>query len=606
MKKLFITALIFIALPLSAAFAEVRVGAQVETGNTIYLGDRFAYHVILEGVRKPADTVDTSAIAAYNPQPAGNRDYSQSSISIINGKRTERVTKRYIMSYSLSAIKAGENILPGVNVTIDGKRHTTNPVVVNIVEPATSDKLELEMSLSKNKCYVGEPVEVTTKWFVHKTLVEAQAVNAVAFAIPALQNNQFYVEKINEYQAASNPKSFALLGVNGIEAPFKQRLVTRKGVEWIELSYAAILIPKQSGLIKIVPSILSVDLAIGRQIRRGFFGTTRETKRFMAKSKAANLNVIDLPPMDEPVAFYGLAGKYTIDAEATPTKVDVGEPITLTIKVGGSKFLTPVQWPDLGMIEDFGDFKISSQRQDPVVKNGQKIFTTTIRAGKDSVTEIPSIPLIYFDTEKGKYQTAESKPVKLDVSASKVITMDDAEVSGRVSVNSRVEAIKKGMSANFEDIILKSQDFSPLAGLFNPGIVMLWAIPFAALASSVVIKTATNTSDEKTAAVRRRQARKKAIAALNGYTVSQDKQVVVAAMREYIGARFAKQAGSLTGLDCERIICETTSQVQIAKEYRDIFESCEAAYYTGSGGDVDGEVIGRVIGLINVIEKKSK
>ena len=52
-----------------------------------------------------------------------------------------------------------------------------------------------------------------------------------------------------------------------------------------------------------------------------------------------------MPEADKPAEFYGLVGQYTIAASAAPTKVNVGDPITLTIRIGGNPYLKPVQWP---------------------------------------------------------------------------------------------------------------------------------------------------------------------------------------------------------------------------------------------------------------------
>ena len=63
----------------------------------------------------------------------------------------------------------------------------------------------------------------------------------------------------------------------------------------------------------------------------------------MVSSQPLKLTVLPLPEEGKPSGFYGLVGQYTISASATPTKVNVGDPITLTVKVGGGKYLKPVQ-----------------------------------------------------------------------------------------------------------------------------------------------------------------------------------------------------------------------------------------------------------------------
>ena len=84
----------------------------------------------------------------------------------------------------------------------------------------------------------------------------------------------------------------------------------------------------------------------------------------------------------------------------------------------------------LEQILDFDtNFKIPSEKASPVMENGSKVFTQTIRANSDTVTEIPSIPLVYFDSEKGEYVTAKTDPIKLEVSPTKILTTSDMQGS---------------------------------------------------------------------------------------------------------------------------------------------------------------------------------
>ena len=596
----------FLFLPFGALMSqEVRVGAQVNAGNVIYAGDRFAYIVVIDGVSE-AGTVDLSPLANFKPEYYKGQDNSSYSMRKENGRVVREKSKRqYLMVFSLLASKAGVVELPGVDVTVAGKVYKTGPVSVTIVAPARSEKLDLKLSVSKKKCYVGEPVEIMLKWYIHKDVASKVEVKGVSFVSPIFDSGAFYIERIiNEPKALSDRKNYLRFQINGKNVPFAKRGVKRKGEVWVELAYSAVFIPKHAGNVRIEPGRVLADLAVGRVVSRRFMGEVqRETKRFMAESKGAELEVIPLPDVARPKEAYGLVGNYTISANAKPTTVDVGQPITLTVKVGGSKLLSSVRRPDIESMEGFvGDFRISTQREDPVVKDGQKIFTMTIRAASDSITEIPAIPLVFFDTGKGDYVTVKSKPIPLKVSPSEVVTIGDVEFTGNGGISSHVEAVKKGMAANVVDIELVSQEFSPLEAIVSPGYLSLWGVPFAAFIVSVVFRLMTNTSDAKVAASRRRGARKNAEGMLKAAASKED---VAVAMCEYVGWRFGKSAGAITGGDCERIIAGETGDEKIAKEYRAMFEKCEASRYTGGGGVFDAGEVEKVISLIVTIDKKS-
>jgi hypothetical protein len=373
--------------------------------------------------------------------------------------------------------------------------------------------------------------------------------------------------------------------------------------------------PKHAGRIAIPASSVSAAVAVGRVRSRdpfnSFFGGQTQYKRFIVNSKPLDLEVLPVPDKGKPAEFYGLIGQYTISASATPAKVNVGDPITLTIKIGGGKYLKPVRWPDLERVPELAkNFKIPSQKASPTVEGGYKIFTQTIRANNDKVTRIPPIPLASFDVAQGKYVTAQTEPIKLDVAPTKVLTSADLEGADFVPVNRDVEAIKKGLSANYDDLgALKNMSFSPIVAVAQPGYVVLWAVPLLGLVSSLVIKLSTHTSPEKVAAKRRRQACSKAVGQLKRVTSADAKEqneLLVSIMKQYIGDRFDKTAGSLTPDDCYEAIKTATNDAQTAGKYRDIITDFEAGRYASIEVHVDSQKIKEVTDLIRTIEKNRK
>jgi hypothetical protein len=601
--KYILIAIIFVLFLLGTSSAQVRVIAQVDTTRDIYVGERFIYNIIIDGENKPGQ-VNLTPLAKYNPQSAGNRDISQSSISIINGKTTQSITKRYIMSYSLIANEPGSINLSPVTVTLDGKNYQTNPIQVNIIKPGTTEQLDLEVTLSEKQCYVGQPVIMTIMFYISADIGDFQ------FNIPAFSGDIFYIEEPD----ISNPQAREYSLGNGITVRVSQTRTIHKGKESILLSFSKVLIPKQSGEIEIPQTSVSADVAVGRvRFDRGFFdgffGPQKQYKRFMVSSQPLKLTVLPLPEENKPNGFYGLVGRYTISASAAPTKVNVGDPITLNINVSGSKYLKPVQWPDLEQIPNLAEnFKIPSQKASPVIENDSKVFTQTIRANNDRVTEIPSIPLVFFDPEKGEYITAHTKPIELEVSPSKILTNEDMEGIDFTPVSKEVEAIRKGLSANYEGLdALENQTFSPVAALIQPGYLVIWSGPLALLILSTVAKFSISKTPEKIAQKRRRAAAGKAIGRLRKIaSVAQGQHEQLASIiKQYIGERFDRTAGALTSNDCYEIIAEATKDTRSADRFKDIVADCEAAHYTSAEGGIEQTQIEEVVKLIRTIEKKS-
>ena len=625
--------LVFAAMAVLAASAsgQVQVSAQVDSGKDIYVGEGFTFYIVIQGSDN-AGQVDLEPLRQYNPQSMGNR--KQSSINIINSKRTQSTTT--IMTYTLTASQDGRIQLPSLTVEHEGKTYQTNPVAVNIIKPGTTDQLDLEVTLSQQQCYVGQPVIMTVKFYISTNIGDFQ------FNIPAFNSDAFYIEEPD----VSNPQAKLYRLNTGIPITVSQYRVVHNDKDSILLSFSKVLIPKQSGKIAMQPASVSAAVAVGRTRSQdpfdSFFGSQVSYRRFMVTSEPLELEVLPLPQQDKPAQFYGLVGQYTISASATPTKVNVGDPITLTVKIGGSKYLKPVQWPALEQVPALAaNFKIPSQKASPTIDSEFKVFTQTIRANNDQVSEIPPIPLAYFDAEQGRYVTATTEPIKLEVAPTKILTNADLEGSDFTPINREIEAIRKGLSANYEALeTLDDMSFSPLAAIGSPGYTVLWAVPLLGLITSFLVKIFSHTSPEKAAARRHRQACGKALGQLKKLgvkgvlrvegvppsnrgleardtktpldrgqdardTIQQNEQLV-SIMKNYIGEKFDKTAGSLTPDDCYDAIIAATQDSQSADKYKTIIAGFEAGRYAPMEIKTDSDKIRQVSELVRSIEKNCR
>jgi len=614
--------LVFAVITALAANAsgQVKVSAQVDSGTDIYVGEGFNFYIVIQGSDN-AGKVDLEPLRQYNPQSMGNR--KQISTNIINNRTTQNVTT--IMTYTLTAGRAGRIRLPSLTVEHEGKTYQTNPVAVNIIKPGTTDQLDLEVTLSHQQCYVGQPVIMTVKFYISANIGDFQ------FNVPAFNTGDFYIEEPD----VSNPQAKLYRLNTGITVMVSQYRVVHKDKESILLSFSKVMIPKRSGKIAMQPASVSAAVAVGRSRSQdmfdSFFGSQIRYRRFMVTSEPLELQVLPLPQQNKPAQFYGLVGQYAISASATPTKVNIGDPITLTVKIGGSKYLKPVQWPALEQVPALAaNFKIPSQKASPTIDNEFKVFTQTLRANNDQVTEIPPIPLVYFDAEQGRYVTAKTEPIKLEVAPTKILTNADLEGSDFTPINREIEAIKKGLSANYEDLeTLDDMSFSPLAALGSPGYAVIWALPLLGLVSSFLIKLFSHISPEKAAARRHRQACGNAIRQLKKLslegvspsdrvqslpracrgdardTIQQNEQLV-SIMKNYIGEKFDKTAGSLTPDDCYDAIIAATRDKQSAENYKAIIAGFEAGRYAPMEIKTESDKIRQISELIRSIEKNCR
>jgi len=589
-----------------AAGDNVRVSAQVDTARDVYAGEDFQYHIVIDGIRQ-AGQVDTAPLSPWNPRSAGVQDLSRTVTQIINGRSSTQVIERIAMTYLLTAPAAGRITLPSVSVVVQGRTYRTEPVTLNIAEPGTTDLLDVEIAVTPSQCYVGQPVELAVRFFVGQDIRNSQ------FNIPVLANDAFRLEMPDTVPAGASQSELA----PGVTMIVTQQTTVHKGRRAELFTLRNILLPQRPGTFAIEPVTVSTDMAVGRTRSRdpffddfSFFGSQTQYKRFQVRSQPSSLTVRPLPEEGRPAGFYGLVGDYEITAEASVTKVNVGDPITLMIKVAGG-FLKPVQWPDLsGVGGPAKDFKIPDQQASPVVENGFKVFTQTLRANNDSVTEIPSIELPHFSPTKGRYVVARTRPIPLEVAHTRILTGADIEGRQSVTLSKEVEAIRQGISANYEDPdCLVDRTFSPLAALVSPAYGLLWAGPLIALLASAGARVLGRNDPRKQAAARRRKAR--AVAARRLKTVlaasgSERPAEMVEAMRQYVGDCFDRVPGSLTADDCCRIIHQAGGDVDAAGRYRDIMAQYEASRYAPAQAAVDDAGVAEVLELIRRIDAKTR
>jgi hypothetical protein len=510
------------------------------------------------------------------------------------------MTVRYSENYLIAAERPGTMVLPGVKVVVGGRQYTTNAVEVTVSTPGTTDRLALDVVLSEQKCYVGQPVTLTVKW-----IVKAQVKDAT-FDVPVFKSDDFYIEDLSQARGAYAKTEVTIHGVPVVVAETREMI---RGMEAAVISFSKILIPKRPARITLDPVSVSTSMATGRVRTNEIFNPIRtKYERFSVQSDPIELDVLPLPEQGRPADFYGLVGRYTISAQASPTQVSVGDPITLTLRVGGNPYLKPVQWPDLDAA--LGDnFKIPAEKASPVLDKGQKVFTQTIRANNDAVTEVPSIPLVYFDSQAGRYTTVRTRPIKLQVAATKVLTERDLEGTSPGAVRRTVEALREGFSANYYGPeVLVDQTFSPLSAIVSPSYAVLWSVPLLGLLASAAFKLSTRTSPEAVARKRRRHAHALAVQRLKKIASADPGQrhdLLVAAMKGYLGDRFDRTAGSLTADDCRDIVFACTSDTQVADRFRAKISEFEAARYAAMDARIDSDQIEEATELLRLVERKA-
>jgi hypothetical protein len=592
-KNVIAFAVIGALVAIQAAGAQVRVQAKVEIPGEIYPGDRFLYTIVVENAGKPTH-INTAPLTRFSPSGPEHKYVRQS----INFK----TTVQNLASFVLTAPAPGQVRIDPVTLTVDGMEYTTNPVEFTVAKPGTTDKLKLDVMLSEQTCYVGQPILLSVTWTLPR---EHDNMN---IQVPIFQTDDF----IFEDPALPGQVAGSTNSIHGIPVEVFSQTKSINGVPGAVITFEKILIPKTQGSLSFDPITASASLPVGRVRTNDFFQPFRTNyKRFSVSSQALSLEVKPLPAENQPTGFYGLVGRYSIAVQASPTDVSVGDPITLTIRVGGNPYLKPVRWPELEKVSALvQNFRIPSEKASPELAEGYKVFTQTIRAKHDQVTEIPPIPLATFDPQTGAYRVVTSAPIPLTVAESQVLGSDDLVGFARQPANREVEAILEGLAANYEgDDALLNQGFSLGAMVLSPGPLTLWLLPLLGLGAGITVKLYRRTDSAQLAAKRRRQAAPRALQELRNLGTIQEAERPER-MRQilcrYVGDRFDKSSGSLTAQECQETVAEAGVPDTLTRQIQDLVAACEASRYAPQGATVDEAMQAKALELIKAIERAAK
>lgn len=581
-RRLLIAWLVFCACLGSAATGRAQslsVRAAVEA-NSVFVGETFRFQIQVTGSDSPEEP-DLSSLRDFNVQAQGGASNSRSSVTIINGRMTKNVELGYIFNFDLTPVRAGTLSIPSILVRAGGQAVQTQALTVVAQEPEEVEDFKLRISLSKPETYVGEPLILETVFYYSSDVQNPQ------LTIPLLQDGNFEVVDIETEEGS------------------KVEQLGGKPFSTMRLRKA--IIPRKPGEFTIAPATLSFQGAVGYRNVRGIFGSARrqaEFSRFVIPSNALTLSVRDLPAEGRPANFAGHVGEYQISASATPTEVNVGDPITLNISVSGPPFLDRVVLPPLQEQESLKDgFRIPAEMEEGAVHGNFKVFTQSIRAERDDLTEIPPIELPYFDTEEGVYKVAKTKPIPLTVHATRVLTANDAEGLAPVTGQTvAVEAWARGIAHNYENLdALVDQSFDPSMWLRSPvGLATIAAPPLGYAALWVTLL-----------AMRRRRAdpegarARKALGELTSrLSKASESDEILEALRSYLGDKLRLTSSALTFNDIAAPLERKGVSAETVAGVREVFEQCEVSRYAGGGGSGDtGKLSERSLAIARQLEK---
>ncbi|HLL03476.1 MAG TPA: BatD family protein [Myxococcaceae bacterium] len=347
---------------------------------------------------------------------------SQRSIQLSGGGPAviQDVTKHTL---TLRALRTGKLTIPPAVLTTASRTHRTEPVEMTVREgrvgpapgaqanrpplpdpfrnmpmpdpfeefedrpviPRGDSDLFLRASLDRSDVYVGE--QVTLSLYIYSR-VDLSSVDAVT--MPKLEG--FWSEDVESPTQLSGEQRI----INGI--PYRAYLLRRRA-----------LFPVKSGTLTIT--------AAEADITTGFLFAGHRVHRV---SNALKVKVRPLPPGAPPGMANANVGDWHLSVDASPTSVELGQPVTVKVILEGSGNVKNVTPPKLTVPSGFKVYDpTTTDRLSPAKSRiqGRRIQEYLVMPQRTGTFTLPALEFPYFDPRRNQYEVARTDPITITVEA---------------------------------------------------------------------------------------------------------------------------------------------------------------------------------------------
>jgi len=499
------------------------------------------------------------------------------SVSIFNGRRTESTDLIY--QYDVKPLRVGRLVLPPFQVTYRGQVYFSQQFPINVTQDTASSLVFCEIKAPADTVYVGQAVNLTLEVWIQK------------YKQPGIRGLDVQLMWSPQLRNAAATSWGVFTGADTERVAYAES--KRKDDAGVLQDYFVYRIentvyPKSPGPFDFGDVVFAYNYPV--RLTQDFFNLRLErTRKLRAVATKPPLTVKGLPAEGRPADFNGAIGVYTIRAYAKPTEVPVGDPITLNLEIRGSGSLERLSAPKLDQVEALKkDFEVSGESLAGTVEGDHKVFSQTIRALREDVSEIPAVPMSYFDIKAGRYETSWSDPIPITVKpAQRLVLTNQGGSPERGGVLAPLSETTEGLFANEDRTELLLADQS---GTMGAATWLLFAgAPLIYVVMWFVQRRAARFRDD-IALRRRSRAYAAARRLLRDTDGASPPAVVRGALLGYIADRCNVPAAGLTRAEAVRLITARGVSAETLQAVDSLLESLELAEYGGAAGAVQDGV----------------
>ena len=392
------------------SFVAAQVKFEAQTDRDVYgLNERFP---IAFSINNEGDNFQGPKFPGFKAEGPFINKGNQTSITIINGKMTQKREITTQVVYYLTPTKKGTFTIGSASIEFNGTVYKTVPIKITISDPIQmpsypgqnqrqqqnynfGEGIHLVGELSTKTAYVNEPVTVIYKlYFPYNSSVS----NLRNFQAPKYQDfwSQYIdMKQLRAEKGKYNGKDYSVVALRKV-----------------------ILYPLEAGSKRIEPFKIDVDAEVPTG-RSDWFGRMEMTT--VEKALSTGMQTITVKPLPEkgkPASFTGAVGAFDFKVIPSKTKLKAGESLDLEVSVSGKGNLKLFTLPKPVVPSSLEMYDPAHQ------ENVQTPVTGMIGKVSDRYTIIPQfkgkytikpITFSYYDVKTSSYKTIASQEIIIDV-----------------------------------------------------------------------------------------------------------------------------------------------------------------------------------------------
>ena len=411
----------------SLGAAEISVTAEMSRPE-ISVGEMAELQIKVTGAQQ-ADVPQQIAVDGLQVRLTGQ----STQVQMVNFK----VSSSVVYSYIVMPLRTGNFTIPGVTITADGRQFRTPPLQFAVADTRAAPAPAVQQpAQSAPPPFPGlQPPPRRARPAVLRVDESRLSFGEISCAKKAIFAGEVVPVEIRYYFDANyqvQVRGKVDFGSEGIVAERfpepKETREERDGTVYNVLTFKTLLSAVKPGTIDVPPAKLDCQVQVPGGAPPGFDDPIfrqlmggqspfMQSRDLQVKTTPLQLEIMPLPKEGRPSSFSGAVGQFDIDAVVPNPKPAPGDPVTLSVKIGGKGNFKGMGAPVLTDDEGWRSYPPTDKfdGSDELSYSGVKSFDFTLIAQEPKKAS-PGAEFSYFDPTTAKYVTLNTKPLPLQAS----------------------------------------------------------------------------------------------------------------------------------------------------------------------------------------------